>query len=180
MLDGGCDPLYIARRLVRIASEDIGNADPRALSLSMEGWQVQERLGSPEGELTLAQVVTYLALAPKSIGVYRAYNECMALVRRDQDRVVPVHLRNAPTSLMKEQGYGAEYRYAHDEPEAFAAGESYMPETWTAPVSTTTPSQGAGNEAGRKARLPGSPQRREHQATLYPTRLKTVNRLFPC
>ncbi|TDT41529.1 putative ATPase [Halospina denitrificans] len=128
MLDGGCDPLYIARRLVRIASEDIGNADPRALSLSMEGWQVQERLGSPEGELTLAQVVTYLALAPKSIGVYRAYNECMALVRRDQDRAVPVHLRNAPTALMKEQGYGAEYRYAHDEPEAFAAGESYMPE----------------------------------------------------
>ena len=128
MLDGGCDPLYIARRLVRIASEDIGNADPRALSLSMEGWQVQERLGSPEGELTLAQVVTYLALAPKSIGVYRAFNECMALVRRDQDRPVPVHLRNAPTKLMKEQGYGTEYRYAHDEPEAFAAGESYMPE----------------------------------------------------
>lgn len=128
MLDGGCDPLYIARRLVRIASEDIGNADPRALSLSMEGWQVQERLGSPEGELTLAQVVTYLALAPKSIGVYRAFNECMALVRRDQDRPVPVHLRNAPTKLMKEQGYGAEYRYAHDEPDAFAAGESYMPE----------------------------------------------------
>lgn len=128
MLDGGCDPLYIARRLVRIASEDIGNADPRALSLSMEGWQVQERLGSPEGELTLAQVVTYLALAPKSIGVYRAFNECMALVRRDQDRPVPVHLRNAPTELMKEQGYGAEYRYAHDEPDAFAAGESYMPE----------------------------------------------------
>ncbi|MEQ6884950.1 replication-associated recombination protein A [Salicola sp. Rm-C-2C1-2] len=128
MLDGGCDPLYIARRLVRIASEDIGNADPRALSLSMEGWQVQERLGSPEGELTLAQVVTYLALAPKSIGVYRAFNECMALVRRDQDRTVPVHLRNAPTKLMKEQGYGAEYRYAHDEPNAFAAGESYMPE----------------------------------------------------
>ncbi|PAU81019.1 recombination factor protein RarA [Halovibrio salipaludis] len=128
MLDGGCDPLYIARRLVRIASEDIGNADPRALSLGMEGWQVQERLGSPEGELTLAQVVTYLALAPKSIGVYRAFNECMALVRKDQDRPVPVHLRNAPTKLMKEQGYGAEYRYAHDEPEAFAAGESYMPE----------------------------------------------------
>ena len=128
MLDGGCDPLYIARRLVRIASEDIGNADPRAVSLSMEGWQVQERLGSPEGELTLAQVVTYLAMAPKSIGVYRAFNECMALVRRDQDRPVPVHLRNAPTKLMKEQGYGEEYRYAHDEPDAFAAGESYMPE----------------------------------------------------
>lgn len=128
MLDGGCDPLYIARRLVRIASEDIGNADPRALGLSIEGWQVQERLGSPEGELTLAQVVTYLAMAPKSIGVYRAFNECMALVRRDQDRPVPVHLRNAPTELMKEQGYGAEYRYAHDEPDAFAAGESYMPE----------------------------------------------------
>lgn len=128
MLDGGCDPLYIARRLVRIASEDIGNADPRALSLSMEGWQVQERLGSPEGELTLAQAVTYLALAPKSIGVYRAFNECMDLVRRDRDRAVPVHLRNAPTTLMENQGYGADYRYAHDEPQAFAAGESYMPE----------------------------------------------------
>ena len=128
MLDGGCDPLYIARRLVRIASEDIGNADPRALTLSMEGWQVQERLGSPEGDLTLAQVVTYLALAPKSIGVYRAFNDCMDLVRSDRDRAVPAHLRNAPTALMKQQGYGAEYRYAHDEPEAFAAGESYMPE----------------------------------------------------
>ena len=128
MLDGGCDPLYVARRLVRIASEDIGNADPRALSLAMECWDVQERLGSPEGELALAQAVTYLAMAPKSIGVYRAYNECMAMIRRDQDREVPVHLRNAPTKLMKEQGHGAEYRYAHDEPEAFAAGECYLPE----------------------------------------------------
>ncbi len=128
MLDGGCDPLYVARRLVRIASEDIGNADPRALSLAMECWDVMERLGSPEGELALAQAVTYLAMAPKSIGVYRAYNECMAMIRRDQDREVPVHLRNAPTKLMKEQGHGAEYRYAHDEPEAFAAGECYLPE----------------------------------------------------
>ncbi len=128
MLDGGCDPLYVARRLVRIASEDIGNADPRALSLAMECWDVMERLGSPEGELALAQAVTYLAMAPKSIGVYRAYNECMAMIRRDQDREVPVHLRNAPTKLMKEQGYGDEYRYAHDEPEAFAAGECYLPE----------------------------------------------------
>ncbi len=128
MLDGGCDPLYVARRLVRIASEDIGNADPRALSLAMECWDVMERLGSPEGELALAQAVTYLAMAPKSIGVYRAYNECIAMIRRDQDREVPVHLRNAPTKLMKEQGHGAEYRYAHDEPEAFAAGECYLPE----------------------------------------------------
>ena len=128
MLDGGCDPLYIARRLVRVASEDIGNADPRALSLAMEAWEVQERLGSPEGELSLSQAVTYLAMAPKSIGVYRAFNECMAWVSKDRDHPVPEHLRNAPTQLMKDQGYGAQYRYAHDEPEAFAAGESYMPE----------------------------------------------------
>ncbi|MEX2475553.1 replication-associated recombination protein A [Marinobacter sp.] len=128
MLDGGCDPLYVARRLVRIASEDIGNADPRALQLSLDAWDAQERLGSPEGELTLAQAVTYLALAPKSIGVYNAFNQCMADIRSDPDYDVPVHLRNAPTKLMKTLGHGDDYRYAHDEQDAFAAGESYLPE----------------------------------------------------
>lgn len=128
MLDGGCDPLYVARRLVRIASEDIGNADPRALQITMQAWDAQERLGSPEGELALAQAVTYLALAPKSNAVYKAFNECMADIRKDPDYEVPVHLRNAPTKLMKSLGHGDEYRYAHDEPDAFAAGESYLPE----------------------------------------------------
>ena len=128
MLDGGCDPLYVARRLVRIASEDIGNADPRALQLSMEAWNAQERLGSPEGELALAQAVTYLALAPKSNAVYKAFNQCMADIRQDPDYEVPVHLRNAPTKLLKSMGHGDSYRYAHDEPEGFAAGESYLPD----------------------------------------------------
>lgn len=128
MLDGGCDPLYVARRLVRIASEDIGNADPRALQLSMDAWEAQERLGSPEGELALAQAVTYLAMSPKSNAVYKAFNQCMADIRNDPDYEVPVHLRNAPTKLLKSLGHGDEYRYAHDEPEAFAAGESYLPE----------------------------------------------------
>lgn len=128
MLDGGCDPLYVARRLVRIASEDIGNADPRALQITMQAWDAQERLGSPEGELALAQAVTYLALAPKSNAVYKAFNECMADIRKDPDHEVPVHLRNAPTKLMKSLGHGDEYRYAHDEPDAYAAGESYLPE----------------------------------------------------
>ncbi|MCK7544675.1 replication-associated recombination protein A [Marinobacter bryozoorum] len=128
MLDGGADPLYVARRLVRIASEDIGNADPRALRLCLDAWDVLERLGSPEGELALAQAVTYLALAPKSNAVYSAYNRCMADIRKDPDYQVPVHIRNAPTSLMKDLGYGEEYRYAHDEPDAFAAGEAYLPE----------------------------------------------------
>jgi putative ATPase len=128
MLDGGADPLYVVRRLVRIASEDIGNADPRALRMCLDAWDVQERLGSPEGELAMAQAVTYLALAPKSNAVYNAYNRCMADIRKDPDYQVPVHIRNAPTSLMKDLGYGEEYRYAHDEPEAFAAGEAYLPE----------------------------------------------------
>ena len=128
MLDGGCDPLYIARRLVRIASEDIGNADPRALQITLQAWDAQERLGSPEGELALAQAVTYLALAPKSNAVYKAFNACMADVRKDPDYEVPVHLRNAPTKLLKSLGHGDEYRYAHDEPDAYAAGESYLPE----------------------------------------------------
>ncbi|MEQ9547779.1 MAG: replication-associated recombination protein A [Marinobacter sp.] len=128
MLDGGCDPLYVARRLARIASEDIGNADPRALQTAMDAWEAQERLGSPEGELALAQAVTYLALSPKSNAVYKAFNQCMADIRNDPDYEVPVHLRNAPTKLLKSLGHGDEYRYAHDEPDAFAAGESYLPE----------------------------------------------------
>jgi len=128
MLDGGCDPFYVARRLVRIASEDIGNADPRALQLSLDAWDSLDRLGPPEGDLALAQAVVYLALAPKSNAVYKAFNQCMADIRQDPDYEVPVHLRNAPTRLLKSMGHGESYRYAHDEPEAFAAGESYLPE----------------------------------------------------
>ena len=127
MLDGGCDPLYLARRIVRMASEDIGNADPRALGLCMSAWDVQERLGSPEGELALAQAVVYLASAPKSNAVYKAYNDTRALVASQPGYDVPLHLRNAPTKLMKDLDYGAEYRYAHDEPGAYAAGENYFP-----------------------------------------------------
>lgn len=128
MLVGGCDPLYIARRLVRVASEDVGNADPRALSLTLEVWDVQERLGSPEGELALSQAVLYLACAPKSNAVYMAYKAAMQDAERSQVAEVPIHLRNAPTKLMKQLGYGKAYRYAHDEPEAYAAGEHYFPE----------------------------------------------------
>ncbi|WP_444925179.1 replication-associated recombination protein A [Microbulbifer sp. DLAB2-AF] len=128
MLDGGCDPLYVARRVVRMASEDIGNADPRALQLALNAWDVQERLGSPEGELAIAQAITYLAVAAKSNAVYSAYKRAVADVRRDPSYEVPVHLRNAPTKLAKSLSHGAEYRYAHDEPDAFAAGENYFPE----------------------------------------------------
>lgn len=128
MLDGGCDPLYVARRVVRMASEDIGNADPRGLSIALNAWDVQERLGSPEGELAIAQAVVYLACAPKSNAVYTAFKQVMRDVKEDPAYDVPVHLRNAPTELMKEQGFGAEYRYAHDEPEGYAAGEAYLPE----------------------------------------------------
>ena len=128
MLDGGCDPLYLARRIVRMASEDIGNADPRALELCLNAWDVQERLGSPEGELALAQAVIYMASAAKSNAVYTAYNEAMADIKRRGSLEVPVHLRNAPTRLMKDLGYGKDYRYAHDEEDAYAAGERYFPE----------------------------------------------------
>ncbi|HYE36237.1 replication-associated recombination protein A [Methylocaldum sp.] len=128
MLDGGCDPLYLARRIARIASEDIGNADPRALELALNAWDAQERLGSPEGELALAQAVLYLACAPKSNAVYTAYNAARADAARTGSLEVPTHLRNAPTRLMKELDYGKHYRYAHDEPEAYAAGENYFPE----------------------------------------------------
>jgi len=132
MLDGGCDPLYIARRLVRMASEDIGNADPRALDLSLNAWQVQERLGSPEGELALAQAVVYLACAAKSNAVYTAFESARADISEQGSLPVPDHLRNAPTALMREQGFGANYRYAHDEPDAFAAGVNYFPEGMSA------------------------------------------------
>jgi putative ATPase len=128
MLDGGCDPLYLARRVVRMASEDIGNADPRALTLCLNAWDVQERLGSPEGELALAQAVIYMACAAKSNAVYKAYNKACADIRQTGSLEVPVHLRNAPTKLMKELGYGKAYRYAHDEPEGYAAGEDYFPD----------------------------------------------------
>lgn len=128
MLDGGCDPLYIARRVVRMASEDIGNADPRALGLCLSAWDVQERLGSPEGELAVAQAIVYLACAPKSNAVYNAFNTAMRDAAAQGSREVPLHLRNAPTKLMKQLGYGEHYRYAHDEPDAYAAGEDYFPE----------------------------------------------------
>ncbi len=128
MLDGGADPRYMARRLIRMASEDIGLADPRALHLALDAAQVYERLGSPEGELALAECVVYLAVAPKSNAVYRAFNAVRALVKGDATRPVPLHLRNAPTQLMKKLDYGKDYRYAHDEPQGFAAGETYLPE----------------------------------------------------
>ena len=128
MLDGGCDPLYIARRLIRIASEDIGNADPRALEIALNATQSQERLGSPEGELALAQAVVYLAIAAKSNAVYNAFKTAMADIRSMPSYEVPLHLRNAPTKLMKELDYGKDYRYAHNEDQGYAAGESYLPE----------------------------------------------------
>lgn len=128
MIDGGCDPLYIARRVVRMASEDIGNADPRALQLALNAWDVQERLGSPEGELAIAQAVTYMACAAKSNAVYTAWNTVLHDVKTHGSCEVPFHLRNAPTRLMKELGYGKKYRYAHDEPHAYAANEHYFPE----------------------------------------------------
>jgi putative ATPase len=120
--------LYVSRRLIRMASEDIGLADPRALRLTLDATETYARLGSPEGELALAQAVIYLACAPKSNAVYVAYNNARALVAADSSRDVPVHLRNAPTRLMKELGYGHAYRYAHDEPNAYAAGETYLPD----------------------------------------------------
>ena len=128
MLDGGADPRYMARRMVRMASEDIGLADPRALRLALDAAEVYERLGSPEGELALAECVVYLSVAPKSNAVYKAYNAARAFVRQDVTRPVPLHLRNAPTKLMKELDYGKGYRYAHDEEGGFAAGERYLPD----------------------------------------------------
>ena len=128
MLDGGCDARYLARRIVRMATEDIGNADPRAIRLSLDAWETQERLGSPEGELALAQAVIYLAVAAKSNATYIAYKEAMKLIRQSGSLEVPMHLRNAPTELMKELDYGKDYRYAHDEPGAYAPDEQYLPD----------------------------------------------------
>ncbi len=140
MIDGGCDPLYIARRVVRMASEDVGNADPKALEIALNAWDVQERLGHPEGQLAIAQAVIYMACAPKSNAVYAAFNQVKADIQQSPSYDVPLHLRNAPTKLMKEQGYGGEYRYAHEYLDAYAAGESYLPEEihstqWYQPVS---------------------------------------------
>ena len=133
MLDGGADPRYLARRLIRMAAEDIGLADPRALRLALDAADVYERLGSPEGELALAECVVYLAVAAKSNAVYKAFNEAKAFVKQDGTRPVPMHLRNAPTQLMKELDYGKGYRYAHDEAGGFAAGERYLPDGMAAP-----------------------------------------------
>jgi len=128
MLDGGADPLYMGRRILRMASEDIGLADPRALRIALDAVETYERLGSPEGELALAEAVLYMAVAPKSNATYLAYNAARSFIAKDKSRPVPEHLRNAPTRLMKDLGFGREYRYAHDEPEAYAAGENYLPE----------------------------------------------------
>lgn len=128
MVDGGCDPVYISRRVVRIAIEDIGIADPRGLDLALNGWQTFERLGSPEGELAIAQAIVYLACAAKSNAIYSAYNQAMADAQQSGSLEVPTHLRNAPTQFMKDQGFGENYRYAHDEADGFAAGENYFPE----------------------------------------------------
>jgi len=133
MLDGGADPKYLARRIVRMAWEDIGLADPRAMQIANDAALTYERLGSPEGELALGQAVIYLAVAAKSNAGYNAYNQARAFVKQDKSREVPVHLRNAPTKLMKELGYGHEYRYAHDEPNAYAAGETYLPDGMAPP-----------------------------------------------
>jgi len=152
MLDGGADPRYMARRLIRMASEDIGLADPRALRLALDAAEVYERLGSPEGELTLAQCVIYLAMAPKSNAAYKAYNEARAWVKKDGTRPVPMHLRNAPTRLMKDLDYGKGYRYAHDEEGGFAAGENYLPEGMAEPDFYRPVSRGLEIKIGEKLR----------------------------
>jgi len=128
MIDGGADPHYIARRLVRIASEDIGNADPRALQISLDAWSTFDRLGSPEGELAIGQAIVYLAIAAKSNAVYKAYNSALDVARKSGSLEVPMHLRNAPTKLMEDLGHGKDYRYAHNEQDGYAAGESYLPD----------------------------------------------------
>ncbi len=133
MLDGGCDPVYLMRRVVRMASEDIGNADPRGLRIALDAWESYEKLGKAEGELAIAQAVVYLACAPKSNAVYSAFNAAMADVRAQGSSEVPLHLRNAPTKLMKDLGYAKAYRYAHNEPDAYAAGENYFPESMGEP-----------------------------------------------
>jgi putative ATPase len=139
MIDGGVDVRYLARRIIVLASEEVGNADPRALQVAVNAAEAYERLGSPEGELALAQALVYIAVAPKSNAVSVAWHQALSFVRSDRTRPVPLHLRNAPTQLMKELGYKKDYRYAHDEPDAYAAGENYFPEDipeqrWYQPV----------------------------------------------
>lgn len=150
MLDGGADPLYVGRRLVRMAVEDIGLADPRALRMALDACEVYERLGSPEGELALGEAALYLAAAPKSNAAYMAYNKARAYVGQDKSRSVPPHLRNAPTKLMKEMGFGKAYRYAHDEPEAYAAGENYLPGGMAAPGFYQPTSRGLEGKIGER------------------------------
>lgn len=152
MLDGGCDPLYIARRVVRMASEDIGNADPRALAIALNAWDVVERLGHPEAELTLAQAVIYMACAPKSNAVYAAFNAVRAVVASDPGHEVPLHIRNAPTGLMQSLGYGEDYRYAHDYPDAFVPGESYLPPALAGSEWYTPTPRGLERQIGEKLR----------------------------
>jgi putative ATPase len=147
MLDGGADPLYVGRRVIRMAVEDVGLADPRALALALDACETYERLGSPEGELALAEAVIYLAVAPKSNAVYEAYNAARDFITRDGTRPVPLHIRNAPTPLMKQLGYGKDYRYAHEERDAYAAGENYLPEGMPA-VEWYKPT-----ERGREAKI---------------------------
>ncbi|MCL1887231.1 MAG: replication-associated recombination protein A [Betaproteobacteria bacterium] len=150
MLDGGADPRYLSRRIIRMATEDIGLADPRALRLALDAAETYERLGSPEGELALAEAIIYLACAAKSNAVYMAYNAARSFISKDKTRPVPEHLRNAPTKLMKELGYGKLYRYAHDEPEAFAAGETYLPEGLASPHWYQPTPRGLENKIGEK------------------------------
>ncbi|MGC9184499.1 MAG: replication-associated recombination protein A [Thiomonas sp.] len=164
MLEGGADPRYLARRLIRMAVEDIGLADPKALTLALEAAQVYERLGSPEGELALAEAVVYLAVTPKSNAVYKAYNAARACARDSGTQPVPLHLRNAPTQLMKNLGYGKDYRYAHDEPDAFAAGETYFPEGMTPPRLYHPTSRGLEERIAR--RLQELAERNTHGSVL--------------
>lgn len=152
MLDGGVDPRYVARRLIRMAAEDIGLADPRALRLALDATEVYERLGSPEGELALGECVVYLAMAPKSNAVYKAFNSVRAFVKRDGTRPVPLHLRNAPTQLMKSLDYGKDYRYAHDEAGGFAAGENYFPDGMAPPIFYEPVERGLEIRIGEKLR----------------------------
>ena len=153
MLDGGAEPKYMARRMIRMAAEDIGLADPRALRLALDAAEVYERLGSPEGELALAECVVYLAIAPKSNAVYKAYKNVRKLIKSDGTRPVPMHLRNAPTQLMKDLDYGRAYRYAHDEPDAFAAGENYWPDGMKPPVLYEPVERGLEIKIAEKMRL---------------------------
>lgn len=152
MLDGGADPRYLARRVLRMAWEDIGLADPRAAQIALAAAETYERLGTPEGELALAEAVLYLAVAPKSNAGYMAWNQARAFVAQDKSRPVPEHLRNAPTKLMKTLGYGKTYRYAHDEPEAYAAGESYLPEGMQEPNWYRPTPRGLEGKIGEKLR----------------------------